>query len=240
MGHGGFAPFRTRLNMIRSEIFGTPTWRVPVPELEPFRAALLADIRARWEQGDFERHANGYGYQSRGELYTAGALAQLEYLRVLKQRFVATCQEILRLRHGHAKNLPFDIYAVQAWILVQTNESWVDGPWHNHHPATLSGCYYFQVPQRGVGAEGLLMFQRLEPPNIFCPNMAAVQPVQGHLVVFPSYLMHRPTPCPSAETWRISINMDAFVHWKKRIEDPLSELSAENYQSAVAASRGTP
>lgn len=222
----------------RTDIFGTPTWRIPVPELEPFRDSIQAEIRARWERGDFERHAHGYGYQSRGELYSPAALAEHEYLRILKDRFVATCREILRVRHGHAKNLPFDIYSVQAWILIQTNESWVDGPWHNHHPATLSGCYYLQVPQRGAGVEGLLMFQRPEPPNIFCPNMAALQPLQGHLIVFPSYLMHRPTPCPGAESWRISINMDAFVHWKKRIEEPLTKLSAENYSSAVEASRG--
>lgn len=222
----------------RNDIFGTPTWRVPVPELEPFRESILEQIRLRWEQGDFERHAHGYGYQSRGELYTAAALGEQEYLRILKDRFVATCRGILRQRHGHSKNLPFDIYSVQAWILIQTSEAWVDGPWHNHHPATLSGCYYFQVPQRGAGVEGLLMFQRPEPPNIFCPNMAAVQPAQGHLIVFPSYLMHRPTPCPSAEAWRISINMDAFVHWKKRTEEPLTELAAENYNAAVEASRG--
>jgi hypothetical protein len=231
-------PLPADASVSRTEIFGTPTWRVAVPEMESFRSRLLGDIRTSWDKGPFERHAHGYGYQSRGELYSTVLLEQHEYLRVLRERFVATCREILRLRHGHAKNLPFDIYAVQAWILVQTNESWVDGPWHNHHPATLSGCYYFQVPQRGAGTEGLLMFQRPEPPNIFCPNMAAVQPLQGHLIVFPSYLMHRPTPCPSAETWRISINMDAFVHWKKRLEEPLTTLSSENYNAAVLASRG--
>jgi hypothetical protein len=32
--------------------------------------------------------------------------------------------------------------------------------------------------------------------------------------------------------------MDAFVHCKKRLEEPLTTLSSANYNAAVLASRG--
>ena len=218
-------------------IFGTPTWRYPVPEMHRFHDDIKARLRDLWRQGYFQRHGSGYGYQTREELFTPANLENIEYLRVLKASFIDACRQILVNRHGHSKRMPFDIYCVQGWVLIQTSENWVDGPWHHHHPATLSGCYYVQVPATRDPAEGLLMFQRPEPNNIFCENMAAVRPIEGCLTIFPSYLMHRPMPTPTATDWRIGICMDAFVHWNKRFEDPLSDLSAPDaYETATRSS----
>ena len=218
-------------------IFGTPTWRYPVPEMHRFHDDIKARLRELWRQGYFQRHGSGYGYQTREELFTPANLENIEYLRVLKASFIDACRQILVNRHGHSKRMPFDIYCVQGWVLIQTSENWVDGPWHHHHPATLSGCYYVQVPATRDPAEGLLMFQRPEPNNIFCENMAAVRPIEGCLTLFPSYLMHRPMPTPTATDWRIGICMDAFVHWNKRFEDPLSDLSAPDaYETATRSS----
>jgi len=214
-------------------IFGTPTWRFPVPEMRPFHGEIKERLRELWQQGYFQRHGSGYGYQTREELFTPANLENIEYLRVLKARFVEACKLILANRHGHSKNSPFDVYCIQGWVLIQTNESWVEGPWHHHHPATLSGCYYVQVPPTRDPTEGLLMFQRPEPTNIFGENMAAVRPIEGCLTIFPSYLLHRPTPTPTATDWRIGICMDAFVHWHKRSEDPLRQFpDAEAFETA--------
>ncbi len=218
-------------------IFGTPTWRYPVPEMAPFHDQIRNELRELWGKGYFKRHGSGYGYQTREELFTPANVEGIPYVRVLKQKFVEACTAILTQRHGHSKRLPFDIYCVQGWVLIQTNESWVDGPWHHHHPATLSGCYYLQVPATRDPTEGLLMFQRPEPNNIFCENMAAVRPLEGCMTIFPSYLMHRPMPTPSAQDWRIAICMDAFVHWNKRFEDPLSAYPDDAaYRAAARAS----
>ena len=222
-----------------NNIFGTPTWRYPVPEMRPFHGEIKGRLQELWRQGYFQRHGSGYGYQTREELFTPANLQQIEYLRVLKAKFVEACKLILANRHGHSKNSPFDIYCVQGWVLIQTNETWVEGPWHHHHPATLSGCYYVQVPPTRDPAEGLLMFQRPEPTNIFGENMAAVHPVEGCMTIFPSYLLHRPMPTPTATDWRIGICMDAFVHWHKRSEDPLTDFpDAESFEAARKESLG--
>lgn len=221
-------------------IFPTPTWRYPVPEMRQFHDGIKAELEKLWQQGYFNKHGSGYGYQTREELFTPRNIENIPWIAVLKERFTAACTEILASRHGHSKRLPFEIYCIQGWVLIQTNESWVEGPWHNHHPATLSGCYYLQVPETRDPTEGLLMFQRPEPTNIFGENMAAVRPLEGHLTIFPSYLMHRPMPTPTAREWRINICMDAFVHWHKRFEDPLTKLEGEDYDAALARSRQRP
>lgn len=214
-------------------LFGTPTWRCPVPEMHRFHGEIKTQLRELWRQGYFQRHGSGYGYQTTEELFTPVNLEKIEYLRVLKKAFVDACTRILAHRHGHSKNMPFDVYCVQGWVLIQTNESWVDGPWHHHHPATLSGCYYVQIPPTRDPTEGLLMFQRSEPTNVFCENMAAVRPIEGCLTIFPSYLMHRPMPTPTANDWRIGICMDAFVHWHKKSEDPLRSFEdLDAYEAA--------
>ena len=222
-------------------LFGTPTWRYPVPEMLPYHGEIKKQLEDLWQQGYFAHNKSGYGYQTREELFTPENLENIAYLRIIKEKFFEACRKILESRHGHAKRMPFDLYAIQGWMMIQTNENWVDGPWHNHHPATLSGCYYLQVPQTRDPSEGLLMFQKSETPSLFSENMAAVKPVAGQMLIFPSYMMHRPMPTPSTREWRINICMDAFVHWKKRHEDPLTELETpDEYQAAVNASTGKP
>ena len=81
------------------------------------------------------------------------------------------------------------------------------------------------------------MFQRPEPASVFNEQQAGVRPREGHLTIFPSYLLHRPMPTHSARDWRIAICMDAFVQWNKRFEDSLSEYpSREAYDRAASAS----
>lgn len=174
-------------------IFPTPTWRYPVPEMRPFHDGIKAELEKLWQRGYFQQH--GSGYQTREELFTPSNIENIPWIGVLKQHFTTACTEILAGRHGQSKRLPFEIYCIQGWVLIQTNEG---------------------------------------------ENMAAVRPLEGHLTIFPSYLMHRPMPTPTAREWRINICMDAFVHWHKRFEDPRAKLdTSEDYAAALARSRGT-
>ncbi|MGD8920296.1 MAG: hypothetical protein PVH90_05645, partial [Gammaproteobacteria bacterium] len=93
---------RLQTNMI----FGTPTWRFPVPEMHRFHDEIKGRLRELWRQGYFARHGSGYGYQTREELFTPANLEHIEYLRVLKKAFVEACRQILASRHGHSKGMP--------------------------------------------------------------------------------------------------------------------------------------
>ena len=59
------------------------------------------------------------------------------------------------------------------------------------------------------------MFQDTQAGNIFRAAYHSVRPETGALVIFPSYLLHKPSPCPSATDLRIGINMDAYVEWSR-------------------------
>ena len=86
---------------------------------------------------------------------------------------------------------------------------------HIHPEAWLSGVYYPQLPQlpaeirSGTGCEGWLEFappdrpfpSRLRPPTL------RVRPVEGLLVLFPSYLHHRTIPFEGDGT-RVSVAFD--------------------------------
>ena len=83
---------------------------------------------------------------------------------------------------------------------------------HIHPEARLSGVYYAQLPaeiRSGTGCEGWLEFgppdrpfpSRLRPPTL------RVRPVEGLLVLFPSYLYHRTIPFEGDGT-RVSVAFD--------------------------------
>jgi Flp pilus assembly protein TadD len=83
---------------------------------------------------------------------------------------------------------------------------------HIHPSAWLSGVYYAKVPEAiasGDAAEGWLEFGDAERafPSRLPPKVVRVQPVEGLLVMFPSYFFHRTIPFDAPGT-RISIAFD--------------------------------
>ncbi len=200
-------------NLHRENLFCTPIWRTRLPEFEAHAASIESWIMYEWEQGSFSKHGAGYGYQSPPRLFSPEVLDSSEGLKALRDGFRDRVNAILRQRVNQATQLPPENYALQGWILIQTNEEWVSGTWHDHFPSTLSGCYYLRVPETSRKEEGALAFMRPGSPDPFTPQMQYIKPDTGDLIIFPSHLTHRPQPCPSAEGLRISINMDAYVHW---------------------------
>lgn len=89
---------------------------------------------------------------------------------------------------------------------------------HIHPAAWVSAVYYVQVPDcvraDDAEAEGWIEFGRpserlrLQAP----PRTRRLMPIEGRLVLFPSYLYHRTMPFES-DTRRISIAMDALPRW---------------------------
>ena len=83
---------------------------------------------------------------------------------------------------------------IHSWVNINEKGNW-NFP-HNHIGTDLSGVYYVKVPKDS----GQIVF--FDPRKI--ESAMGVQPVEGNLFMFPSYLEHMVTPSESNET-RISI-----------------------------------
>lgn len=219
----------------RKHILGTPIWISRAPEFEPYAAEMERWIRDEWQKGSFTRHKYGYGYQTPNSLFTPDMLEGNPALQALKAAFRGRVMEILKQRVNQSVKFPPEVYAFTAWVLVQTNEEWVSGPWHDHYPALVSGCYYLTMPETKTEGEGALMFMRPGTPDAFGAWMDYVKPARGDLIMFPSNIMHRPAPSPSATDIRVSINMDAYVHWGHWNEEGRPEPGTEEWMARLRA-----
>lgn len=224
------------MDLERIELFSIPVWRSRVPEFEPHAGAVMDWVMRNWERGAFRRHAYGYGYQTPSMLFSEDAMKAVPALRHLKDAFRDRVLEILKERTNHTVHLPPEAYAFMAWVLVQTNEDWVSGTWHDHFSATISGCYYLKMPATEHEEEGALAFQRPGSPDAFVEQMQWIKPAEGDMILFPSYLTHRPQPCPSASGIRVSINMDAYIHWTHWHEEGKPRADPKEYEEKRRAS----
>lgn len=217
-------------------LFSVPIWRSRVPALFAAHPQMKQDILAAWEAGDYEKHRHGYGYQTPATLFFEENIAKFPYLGTLKQAFIQNVESILKQRGGLATAMPFRVSAVLGWILVQTNEEWVSGSWHDHYPAVVSACYYLQVPDTDSEAEGALAFQRPSPQDMFVEHVQRVKPAEGDFILFPSTLYHRPEPCPSAGDLRITLAMDAYVDWIHQRGEGTEAIPEEDFRRQLAES----
>ncbi len=120
-----------------------------------------------------------------------------------------------RLRDSGFSDHPAMAYASDAWALriwgVVLGDGGRQAP-HQHPLGWMSGVYYVSLPADMPAASphaGWLEFG-VPPERLAVSSESetrAVEPVEGRLVVFPSYLYHRTLPFESAET-RISIGFD--------------------------------
>lgn len=112
---------------------------------------------------------------------------------------------------------PFARTVPRQWV----TKSWGVKMWrqghqvtHIHHKAWLSGVYYVQLPEvvrtRPEGHEAWIEFGR-GPDDLHArePDTRLIQPVEGMLITFPSYVWHRTIPFESTSE-RISIAFDVI------------------------------
>jgi len=219
-------------------LFSVPVWRSRIPALFQLHPTIRQDILRAWEAGEYDRHRHGYGYQTPATIFYEENMAKFAYFRVLKQAFIQNVEQILRQRGGLAAAVPFRVSAVLGWILLQTNEEWVSGTWHDHYPAVISGCYYLQVPETADVAEGALAFERPSPQDMFVEHVQRIKPQEGDFILFPSSLQHRPEPCPSAKGLRITLAMDAYVDWMHQRREGSEPVDDAEFQQQLSDSLG--
>ncbi|WP_374445585.1 putative 2OG-Fe(II) oxygenase [Stella sp.] len=187
--------------------------RPPVPapfdERADFHRALVAGIDAdrslAWEPA---ATTTRMGYQTRNLLrhQTPEFLALRRLILGAVERYVAAVRD-----HPWFQRFPQRV-SVYAWATVlQSGGRQLD---HIHPSATVSGVYYVAVPAvvSDRGTDGWIEFGR--PPELFHPPGDApvrrLQPQEGLMVLFPSWLYHRTFPFEATER-RISIAFDVMA-----------------------------
>jgi tetratricopeptide (TPR) repeat protein len=122
-----------------------------------------------------------------------------------------------RLSNLPERSHPFARTAPRTWSTISWGvKMWRQGHQvtHIHHKAWLSGVYYVQLPEvvhtKPEGHEAWIEFGR-GPDELHArePETRLIQPVEGMLITFPSYVWHRTIPFES-ERERISIAFDVI------------------------------
>lgn len=180
------------------------------PSLAAFNEALAAHVSGNSTLHNEGTTVNGMDTSSQ-------LLESPEPCIVALRRIVHDAIET-RLRTLPPAGHPFADSAPRQW----RTESWGVKMWrqghqviHIHQKAWLSGVYYVQLPEivrpGQKGNNGWIEFGR-GPDDLSAvtpPNIRTIQPVEGLLITFPSYVWHRTIPF-EAKRDRISIAFDVI------------------------------
>ena len=195
---------------IRSvEVFGLPMWEVELPEMLPHNDAIIALFAGMIDSGEIKANAHGFGYQTPSTLMDQSVFPQTYFRDILGEFFVETCRQILM--HSPVEvgfPVEWNNTLTLGWALIQTSDNLGEQPWHAHVPATLSGCYY--VSTCGREDQGNFEFMNPTAENYFQPAQGQLTPKAGNMIIFPSFLRHRPGPSPEATQTRISLCLDSY------------------------------
>ena len=185
-------------------LWSTPYWYTHIWEFMrsetrvTFNEDMIGSINGMIEKDEGVRKSNRGGWQS--ELLPPNG--ELEPLSAEISEF---CKSI---------NLGInEIVIPQMWINVNKKNDW--NAIHSHGQYNLSGTYYVKVPSDS----GKIVFRDPRPvalTNSFMVNrfdkgeFRKVKPIEGLLILFPSYLEHFVEPS-NADEDRISISFDVVV-----------------------------
>jgi tetratricopeptide (TPR) repeat protein len=181
------------------------------PNAKTFREKLAEEIaRNPTLVIDPRGKATRDGQQTR-RLRQPGAVATEALIAQIKQAVDAYERRLAGSRHGFVRGRPVRA-RFDSWAIVYGGQGRQKA--HRHPDGWLSGVFYVAAPRlggentyRGVLELGALDFTEhgIKPPW----GTLDVEPVPGHLVLFPSYLPHA-TKSSGVEHARISVAFDVI------------------------------
>ncbi len=198
------------LKLEQVNVFPLPVFQMAVPALAPHHDAIVDAFREKIDSGALPRNAHGFGYQTPANLLDERAWPAPWFREILAPSFRAACQRILANActdwEPGMKRRWVNTMTI-AWGVVQTGDTGGDNPWHTHVPALLSACYYVRMSARQD--EGNFQFMNPLAANLFQPRVGELRPREGRMLVFPSFLNHRPSLSPHlGDDLRISLCLD--------------------------------
>lgn len=168
-------------------IYSTPVWMSVFQEFDDYKESFLSCVRDfKKENPQGEEKLNVNGYQSPFKLQTQEELAPL---------FNYICSLCLQA----TKDLNFvecDVFLTHAWANFNDNRNSMNI--EHIHGETFSGVFYLKAPENSgrlvltnPGINRLWNGCNLtQSKNQFTGEMMKIEPEEGSLIIFPSYLPH--------------------------------------------------
>lgn len=198
-------------------IYSVPLWQSEYSEFEEHKEIFLNAIKIYKEQNPTKEapRSNIFGYQSP---------STLQGVKELRPLFEYICQ----MGFNAVTDLDFiecDIAITEAWLNVNDSRQCINSD--HVHGDVFSGVFYLQIPKES----GKLVVQNpainkmwdgcklTSQKNQFTGESIRIEPVEGNIILFPSYLPHSVEP-NNHDGERISISFNLIALPKGSINYP--------------------
>jgi len=200
-------------------IYSVPLWQSEYPEFEEHKETFLTAVKEYKEQTPTREtpRSNISGYQS---------ISTLQSVEELRPLFEYLCQMGFKAC-GDLDFVDCDIALTSAWLNVNDSRQCMNS--EHVHGDVFSGVFYLQAPE-GSGKLSLVNpgINRMwngcrlaHQKNQFTGESIRVEPVEGNIILFPSYLPHSVETNDHDEE-RISISFNLIALPKGSINYPQS------------------
>ena len=196
-------------------IYSVPLWQSEYPEFDEHKEIFLNAVRTYKDQNPSVQKSNIAGYHSPETLQGVEELRPLfEYLCQLGFKAV-----------GDLDFVDCDIALTSAWLNVNDTRQCMNG--EHVHGDVFSGVFYLQAPEES----GKLVLQNpainrmwngcalTAQKNQFTGESIRIEPVEGNIILFPSYLPHS-VETNNHDEERISISFNLIALPKGTIAYP--------------------
>jgi uncharacterized protein (TIGR02466 family) len=189
-----------------AQIFSTPVWMSVYPDYEEHKETFLSCVRNFKNNNLQENKSNVSGYHSPETLQTQ------EELRPL---FQYVCEMAIQA----TQDLNFidnNIFLTSAWVNFNDTRQCMNS--EHVHGEILSGVFYLKVPPESgklvISNPGMNRLwggiQLVSQKNQFTGEMMKIEPEEGSIILFPSYLPHS-VETNNHDDERISISFNLMV-----------------------------
>lgn len=196
------------------QIYSTPLWESTYPNFNEHKQQFIDCVIAFKESNsDGVSKSNINGYQSPMALTNESDMAPLfEFVAQMAQKAIFDLQFV-----------NCDVYLTAAW--VNFNDSRNQYTSEHIHQDTFSGVFYLQIPEKS--GKLVLVNPGLNPlwqgamlvdkKNKFNADRLRIEPKEGQILLWPSYLAHAVEPNDHDET-RISVAFNVICIPKEFVD----------------------
>jgi uncharacterized protein (TIGR02466 family) len=196
-------------------IYSVPLWQSEYPEFDEHKEIFLNAVKTYKDQNPSVQKSNIAGYQSPDTLQGVEELRPLfEYLCQMGFKAVADLDFV-----------DCDIFLTSAWLNINDTRQCMNI--EHIHGEVFSGVFYLKAPEES----GKLIFQNpainqmwdgcylTSQKNQFSGVRICIEPVEGNIILFPSYLPHS-VETNNHDEERISISFNLIALPKGTIAYP--------------------